>query len=146
PQSWYLPDSIDGPVTLRFPYSFTLARAAMLPRLRNVLARRAEWSNLYRADHPSGALQLMVAICEAFVEFASSHGKKTLIVILPVIGSFREQFNHGTFEYVPLVAALRDRKIEVFDPGAAILAERKSRSICGLFTRTNPETVLSAPA
>jgi hypothetical protein len=146
PQSYFLPDTIDGPVTLRFPYSLTLARVAILPRLHNILARRAEWSSLYQADDPSGALQLMVAICEAFVEFANAHGKRALIVMLPVAGSFREQSNHRSFEYIPLVAALRAKGVEVFDPGAAMNATREGRSVCEFFTRPHAELAwLSSP-
>jgi hypothetical protein len=146
PQSYFLPDTADGPVTFRFPYAFTLARLALIPRLHNIVLRRAEWSSLYRADHPAGALQLMVAISEAFVELANSRGKRALIVMLPVAGSFREQSNHGSFEYIPLVAALRAKGIEVFDPGPAMIAARGGRSTCEFFTRPHAELAwLSSP-
>jgi hypothetical protein len=139
PHSYFLPDTRDGPVTLRFPYTVTLARIALMPRLHNILARRAEWSSLYLADHPAGTLQLMVAISEAFVELANARGKRALIIMLPVAGSFREQANYGEFEYAPLVAALRAKRIEIFDPGAAMVTALGGRSACELFTRAHAE-------
>jgi hypothetical protein len=135
PHSYFLPDTGDGPVTYRFPYTMTLARVALMPRLRNVLLRRSEWSSLYQAEDPSGGLQLMIAISDAFVEFAKAQGKRPLIVLLPVAGSFRERANYGEFEYAPLIAALRAKNIDVFDPGAAMVAALDGRSACDLFTR-----------
>lgn len=140
PHSYFLPDTSDGPVTYRFPYTTTLARVALMPRLHDVLLRRAEWSSLYHAEHPSGGLQLMIAISEVFVEFARAQGKRPLIVMLPVAGSFREQANHNEFEYAPLVAALRAKHIDVFDPGTAMVAALGGRSACELFTQQHAGT------
>jgi hypothetical protein len=146
PRSYFLPDTPDGPVTFCFPYTLTLIRIGLIPRVQNVLMRRAEWRGLYQADHPSSALQLMVSICEAFVEFAKAQGKRTLIVMLPVAGSFREQANHGSFEYLPLVALLRAKGLEVVDPGAAMLAKLGRAPICDYFGRSHSEfSLLSAP-
>jgi hypothetical protein len=146
PQSYFLPDTPDGPITLHFPNSATLAKIARMRRLQNIVARRAEWSDMYATDHPSAALKLMVAISEAFVESAKVQRKRALIVMLPVAGSFREQANYGRFEYAPLVAMLRAKGIDVLDPGPAMVAEVGGRSACDLFTHARPElAVLSSP-
>jgi hypothetical protein len=83
---------------------------------------------MYAAGHPSGALRLMTAICEAFAELAKARGKRPLIVMLPLAASFRKHANDGQFEYAPLVAALRAKGIEVFDPGTAMLDVVAGRS------------------
>jgi hypothetical protein len=148
PHSYFLPDTPDGPITLRLPYILTLTRVALMPRVHDVIARRTEWSRLYRADHPSGTLQLMISISEAFVELAKARGKRALIVMLPVAASFREQANYREFEYAPLVAALRSKHIEVFDPGTAMIAELGGRSACELFTHQRADMAsawLSSP-
>jgi len=146
PHSYFLPDTQNGPVRLRFPYTWTLARAALNPRLHDVLERRTAWSALYHADHPSGALQLMTAICEAFAELAKSRGQRPLIVMLPLAHSFREQASYGRFEYDPLVGALRDKGIEVFDLGPAMIDSLADRSPCAFFTHARPGTaLLSSP-
>lgn len=116
PHSYFLPDTRDGPVTLSFPYTLTLARVALMKRLQYVLARRAEWSSLYAPDHPSGALRLMAAICQAFAELAKARGERPLLVMLPLAESFREQANYGQFEYAPLVAILRTKGVDIFAP------------------------------
>jgi hypothetical protein len=142
PHSYFLPDTRDGPVTLRLPYTLTLARVAIMARLHNILVRRAEWSGMYVASHPSGALRLMVAICQAFAKFAEARGQRPLVVILPISESFREQANYGQFEYTPLVAALQAHGIEVFDPGLAMIESAAGHSICEFFTRAHPEAAL----
>src|SRR5262249_36156425 len=62
PHEYLLPDTRDGPVTLRFPYTLSLARIALMPRWRVRITGRPSWSDFYRADHGSGALALTVAI------------------------------------------------------------------------------------
>ena len=139
PHSYFLPDTPDGPVTPGFPYTVTLARVALMRRLHNDLARRAEWSNLYAVDHPSGALRLMAAICQAFAELAKARGQRPLIVMLPLSHSFREQANYGEFEYATLVAALRSKGIEIFDPGRAMIESLAGRPVCDFYTHLHPE-------
>jgi hypothetical protein len=142
PHSYFLPDTSDGPITLSFPFTVTLARIALLARLHNLLVRRTEWSGLFAADHPSGAFQLMVAICEAFTKRAKATGGRPLIVMLPVAHSFREQANYGQFEYAPLVAALQAKGIEIFDAGPPMIAALGGRSACLFFTHPHPMTAL----
>ena len=72
PHEYLLPDTPDGPVTLRFPYTLTLARIALMPRLRVRITGRPSWADFYRADHRSGALALTAAITEAFVRELST--------------------------------------------------------------------------
>jgi hypothetical protein len=137
PHSYFLPDTPDGPVILRFPYTLTLARVALMTRLHNILMRRAAWSSLYSTDHPSGALRLMTAICQAFADLAKARGQRPLIVMLPLSHSFREKANYGEFEYAPLVAALQAKGIEVFDPGQAMIDDLAGRSACEFYTNAH---------
>jgi hypothetical protein len=133
PQSYFLPDSADGPVISRFPYTITLARLAAMSSVRAIVNGRADWSLLYGWDHPSEALPLMVAICEAFAELAHAQGQQAVIVLLPVSGSFRELARFGQFEYAPLVGALRAKNIDVLDAGPAMIAALGGRSACDYF-------------
>jgi hypothetical protein len=108
--------------------------------------RSAAWSDLYAADHPSGALRLMIAICQGFAELARARGERPLIVMLPLTESFRQQANYGQFEYAPLVAALQAKDIEVFDPGTAMIDGLAGRSTCEFFTHPHPYTAwLTSP-
>ena len=139
PHSYFLPNTPDGPVTLGFPYILTLARVALMTRLHNDLSRRAGWSSFYDKDHPSDALRLMAAICQAFSDLAKARGQRPLIVMLPLAHSFREQANYGEFEYAPLVASLQAKGIEVYDPGTAMIQSLAGRSACEFYTHGHPE-------
>ena len=132
PHDYFLPDSHDGPVTLRFPYAVTAFRFAQEPRLLARLKGRPSWAEFFDDNHPSGALPLTVRIAEEFVRSAQLRGKRVLVVILPGPGSFRGRGAFGAFEYAPLIEALSERKIEVLDIGAAILA-RSIGDYCRLY-------------
>jgi hypothetical protein len=134
PHEYLLPDSPDGPVTLRFPYTLTVARVALMPRLRVRFTDRPSWADFYRTDHPSGALVLTAALVEAFVREAEHRGKQALIVVLPGASSFRARAKFGQPEYAPLLAALAAKNIDVFDPIPALLTALGQRSYCELYT------------
>ena len=133
PHEYLLPDTRDGPVTMRFPYTWTLARVALKPRLWARFTGRPSWSAFYEAGHPSGALALTAAIAEAFAHEAKQRGKNALVVMLPGASSFRGQAKYGNFEYAPLVAMLAAAGVDVFDSGPALLTELRGRSYCDLY-------------
>jgi len=133
PHEYLLPDTPDGPVALRFPYTLTLARVALMPRLQVRITGRPSWADFYRADHRSGALALTAAIVEAFVRENEHRGKRVLVVMLPGASSFRARAEFGQPEYAPLIVALAARKIDVFDPSSALLIALRQRSYCDLY-------------
>ena len=133
PDEYLLPDTPDGPVTLRFPYSLTVARFALMPRLRVRFTGRPSRADFYKADHPAGALTLTAAIVEAFVRESEHRGKQALIVMLPGASSFRARAEFGQPEYASLIAALANRRIDVFDPSPALLDALGQRSYCELY-------------
>jgi hypothetical protein len=137
PHDYFLPDTIDGPATPRFPFGMTLLRIAFLPRVRAILAGRAEWSDYFADNHPSGASPLLATICEAFVQHARRQGERVLIIVLPVAKSFHERTLFGEFEYTPLITRLRYSGLEVFDAGIALLDLLGGRSYCELFIRSD---------
>jgi hypothetical protein len=134
PHEYLLPDTPDGPVTLRFPYTLTVARLALMPRLRARITGRPSRTDFYKADHRSGALALTTAIVEAFVREAEHRGKRALIVMLPGASSFRARIEFGEPEYAALITALATRKIDVFDPSPALLIALGQRNYCELYT------------
>jgi hypothetical protein len=133
PDEYLLPDTRDGPATMRFPYTATFVRVALKPRLWARFTGRPSWSAFYQADHPSRALALTAAIAEAFAREAERRGAKALVVMLPGASSFRGQAKYGSFEYAPLVDRLTGAGIAVFDPGAALLAKVGSAGYCALY-------------
>src|SRR5262249_34766674 len=133
PHEYLLPDTPDGPVTLRFPYTLTLARFALMPRLRVRITGRPSRAEFYGADHRSGALALTAATVESFVSELDPRCKLSLIILFPGAISFRSRAEFGQPEYAPLIAALATRKIEVFDPSRALLIALGQRSYCELY-------------
>jgi hypothetical protein len=133
PNDYFLPDTRDGPVSLRFPYTLTLARVLLMPRVWVRLTGRPNWANFYRADHPSGALPLTVAIAEAFARTAEQRGESALVVMLPGASSFRTRAKFGQPEYLPLLTALAAKHIEVFDTLPALLTALGPRGYCDLY-------------
>jgi hypothetical protein len=133
PHEYLLPDSHDGPVSLSFPYTLTLARFLFMPRLWVRLTGRPSWADFFRADHPSGALALTAAIAEAFAHDAERRGKRALVVMLPGASSFRGRVKYGQVEYQPLIDALTAAHVDVFDSAPALLAALGSRSYCDLY-------------
>jgi hypothetical protein len=135
PNEYLLPDTQDGPVTLRFPYALTLFRVGLKPRVRARFSGRPSWSGFYAASHPSGALALTAAIADAFAREAAGRGRHALVVMLPGASSFRGHAKYGSFEYAPLTAALAEKGIDVFEPGPALLAALGERSYCVLYVQ-----------
>jgi hypothetical protein len=135
PHEYLLPDTRDGPVTLRFPYILALLRIVFLPRVWTHFGGRPAWSEFFAADHPSGALPLTVAIADAFARDAARRGKRLLVVMLPGANSFRLRARDGSLEYAPLVAALTAKGIDVFDAAPALLAALGERSYCVLYSQ-----------
>ncbi len=133
PHEYLLPNSHDGPVTLRFPYTLALARVLLMPRLWVRVTGRPSRADFYSADHPSGALQLTTAVAEAFAREAERRGKRALIVMLPGASSFRARAKFGEPEYQPLLTALAAKHVDAFDPSAALLAALGKRSYCMLY-------------
>ncbi len=135
PHEYLLPNTHDGPVSVRFPFTATLLHLAMTPRLWSRLMGRTPWSEFYRPSHRSGAVPLTVAIVAAFVREAEQRGKRVFIVTLPGAGSFRARARFGGPDYAPFVKAMAAKGMDVFDPASPLLAALKGRSYCELFTQ-----------
>jgi hypothetical protein len=134
PRDYLLPDTRDGPATLRFPYVRTVVHVALMRRLWERLGGRPIWSEFFLPDHPSGALALTAAIGEAFAHEAQRRRKRTLVVMLPSASSFEGRAKFGEPEYLPLIVALAARGVDVFDPAPALLAALGQRSYCDLYS------------
>jgi hypothetical protein len=137
PREYLLPDTRDGPVTLRFPYVLALLRIALMPRIWTHFSGRPSWSEFFAVDHPSGALPLTAAIVDAFAREAAHRGKRTLVLMLPGANSFRLRGRDGALEYAPLAATLTAKGIDVFDIAPALLAALGERSYCVLYSQTD---------
>lgn len=135
PQEYLLPDTHDGPVTIRFPYTLTLMRFAMAQRIWNRLRGQTPWNQFYRPDHASGAVPLTIAIARSFVQEAERRGSRVLIIMMPSAGSFRSLERFGTSDYSPFVTAMTAVGLNVFDPLPALVKALEGQSYCKLFAQ-----------
>jgi hypothetical protein len=133
PHEYLLPDTRDGPVSVRFPYTLTLARLALARPIWTRVRGRTPLSEFYSPTHPSGAVPLTIAIAAAFAREAAEHGKQTFIMMLPSAGSFRELTDFGEPDYAPFVAAMVANGMDAFDPAPALLAALNGRSYCEIY-------------
>ena len=134
PHEYLLPDTENGPVARRFSYTWTLVSLLTSRRMRNRLEGNASFSDFLSEAHPSGAFPLTVAIVDAFNALAQQRGKRLLVLMLPGGSSLRQKENSGSFEYAALLERIRERSLDTFDVGEAMLSERGGRSYCELFT------------
>jgi hypothetical protein len=132
---YLLPDTRDGPVTLRFPYTLALMRLLTAPRVWSRLTGHPLWGRLFEPGHPSGALPLTVALVEAFAHEAARRGKRVLVIMLPGAQSFRFRTPQGPMEYAPLTEALAAKHIDVFDAAPALTTALGDRSFCLLYSK-----------
>jgi len=133
PYEHFLPDSRDGPVAVRFPYTLTLLRFAMLPRIWNRLRDQTPWFDLYSPDHPSGAVPLTIAITHAFVQEAEQRGARVFTVMLPSPGSFRSWNRFGAPDYAAFVKAMADAGLSIFDPLPDMARALGGQSYCAIY-------------
>jgi hypothetical protein len=135
PNEHLLPDTRDGPVTVQFPYTLTLLRFAMAPRIWNRIRGQTPWADLYSPDHPSGAALLTIAIAKAFIREAESRGARAFVVMMPSAGSFRSLHRFGAADYAPFVKAMNADGVDIFDPLPALLSALGGQNYCNLYAQ-----------
>ena len=133
PYEYLMPNTRDGPVSVRFPYMLSLLRLALAPRVWSRLRGQTPWADFFGLDHPSGALELTIAISRAFVKEAEGRGARVFIVMMPSAGSFRTWERFGATDYSPFVAAMAANGIDVFDPLPALAKAVGRNNFCKLY-------------
>jgi hypothetical protein len=110
---FFLPDGGRGVGAAEFPFALSLARSVRHfsagPRWRG-----EPWhADFYRADHPSRALPLTVAIVREFERACHARGQAPLVLLLPTGRDLQHFRRHGRWLHAPLAEAL--------GPGARVL-------------------------
>lgn len=133
PHETFLPGSREGPVPWRMPYTMALFRVLAHPRLIARLSGGTSWGAFLRPDHPSGALQLTVALAAEFDREARQKGVSHTIVVVFTSPSAQFQYeSSGSWPQEPLVAALRARGLTTVDLGPHFRTRLSGQSICSL--------------
>jgi hypothetical protein len=135
PHEHLLPGTQDGPVAVRFPYTLTLMRFTMAPRVWNRLRGQTPWFDFYSPKHASGAVPLTLAIARAFAQEAERRGARAITIMLPSAGSFRAWSRFGAPDYADFVKAAADAGLNIFDPLPAVARQLEGRDHCTLYAR-----------
>jgi hypothetical protein len=144
PHEYFHPGGPSGVTALRFPYSASLLHLARHHRLRARLRGDPAWAEFYDPAHPSGALQVTLAILRDFVRVARERGQEPVVLVLPDVRDLQELRESGRLAYAPLLEGLARSGIEAPDAARRLLELLAGRDPCVLFTRCpgghlNPE-------
>lgn len=126
------PGTADGPTALRFPYAWTLARAATSRRTLLWLAGRPSWSDFLRPGHPSHSLELMAAIVREFDRLARERGKAMAVLLFPTAPAFDLLHQTGEDVTAPLKHLIEAADIPVLDLAEALPALLDEGGFCAI--------------
>jgi hypothetical protein len=90
----FVPGTPEGPIVWSFPFSLSVARAAVSPQVVNWMRGRPGWIDFASDGHPSQALAITAAIAREFRALAVERGKRVVVVVFPSESSF-ESYRRG---------------------------------------------------
>jgi hypothetical protein len=116
---YFVPGGPAGFQKASFPHLWRMAQAS------DILVKRLVWRiqpymELYRPGHPQ-ALEVTVAIIEAFCKTARERSEQPLILIIPTVADVFRYLRNQEWIYQPLLPHLADRNIEFLDMGPQII-------------------------
>lgn len=130
----FLPGSPDGPRPLRFPFTASLLRTAMHPRVRAALRGEPWYASLYRPDHPARGLEVTARVLEAFAREARARGQRPLILLIPTGLDLEHHARTRAWPYHPLVRRLDELALPFLDAGPPMARRMQGRAIAEIFT------------
>lgn len=120
PHDFFVPGGPLGSQFSRFPHLWHFLGASR-PFLKRLIYGIQPYMEMYHPDHPSGALEVTLAIIEAFCQTARNRGQVPLVVIIPNIADIFRYLRHREWVYQPLLPRLTQKKIEYLDIGPHIV-------------------------
>jgi hypothetical protein len=75
------------------------------------------WQDFYRAEHPTQALGITVAIIDAFVRDTRQQQRRGAVVVFPTRGDLVARGRGKPWSYQPLLAALQARGLTPLNVG-----------------------------
>jgi hypothetical protein len=133
PYDYCRPGGPSGLVALRFPFTISALRALRHYRIKAGLRHRPSYADFYRADHPSGALQVTAAIMKRFVRTARDHGQTPLILFIPDVKDLEWLRAHGSLPYQPLVDTLAAAAVPLVSAAEPLNSYLGGRPPCSLY-------------
>jgi hypothetical protein len=119
-QEFFLPGGPSDYQRMKFPYTWRIINAFPII-YGNLLRHRPTYFDLYQPGHPSQAMEITVAIMEAFSREAHRRGQHPLILVIPTHFDILEYRISGKWVYQPLIDQLVQKRLEFVDAGPRIL-------------------------
>lgn len=135
PYEAFVPDSENGPVSPKFPYSWRVLKLFLSERVRSGLLGKTSWEMFYERDHSAQALEITVRITDLFYRTSRSREQELLVIIYPTGRSFKEFKKTGRIAITPLVVELERRGIRFVDLHEAFGHRVGSEQFCNLLTQ-----------
>lgn len=132
----FLPDSVYGPVSLTFPYSWKIVKLVLSDRVRSAMLGYTSWEVFFRDDHPTQALRITSEIADLFSKACRSRGKIPLVLIYPTARSFKQFREAGVLITRPLIDNLEQREIPYIDLHEEFAKRLDGRRFCDLLTQS----------
>jgi len=132
----FLPGTADGLAEAKFPYLWSVLRAAVRSRpLGAALTGLPTYAAFYAPDHPSRALAVTERIFDEFAAAARANGQIPVVTIVPTCGELRHAQETGVWTYAPLAAHARDEAYPFLDVGPELLRRLGGTPPDGLYER-----------
>jgi hypothetical protein len=134
---FFLPGGPSGYQEMEFPYTWGFLKAFPLI-FKNVVLHEGTYYYLYRPGNSSQAVQITLAIMEAFYREARQRGQQPLILVIPTHIDLAYFRRHGTWIYHPITAYLAQKGLDFTDVGPRFIHVVGES---GVETLYNPKTM-----
>ena len=134
---YFLPGGPSGVRHARFPFTWTVIRAAAHFHIVSEIACTPWYADFYEPDHPSQALQVTAGVLARFAELATQRDRTSVLAILPNSIDLRYRLSDGRWVFENLLVELRGRGHAVHNLGDEILRRLGDKDPCSLFTSCN---------
>jgi len=131
----FLPDTPYGPVRFHFPYVVSLLRAVGKERARRWLSGVPSSKGFLEPRHPTGSMELTVAIAVAFHDHCRERGRVCLVVVFPTPSAYEFLAKTGELVTRPLGQALAERGVRVLDLTAPLMRALGGGPLCSVLTQ-----------
>lgn len=131
---WFLPGSDSGPASIRFPYSFSVAKSLLSQRVQNGLLGKPNWLEFYSETHPSGAYPLLVKIISSFSEEVHRRHSKFKVIIFPSTAGYQYRERTGENPTKHLSDTLTSMNIDFIDLSSEFPSSLRGDAYCDLLT------------
>jgi len=119
---YFLPNSHYGSQFMKFPYTFVLLKTVLThAKFKSLLKGEPAHAPYYKAEHPSGSLQITAEILEAFHSEALKTDRVPIITVIPYMNDIDYFLENGKWCYQNLLDIMQNKNIEVLNVGEEIL-------------------------